>query len=278
MATASAKKTAFDKPSGPPSQLKVPGRFRRYETFVGVGLLSGVLLWELLGRVLDLIYLPPFSSVFVRLVEMLTSSDVLTLLASSLRNLFIGFTAAVVIGVLVGILMARNRSVEIALDPYVYALLTAPSVVFVPVYFAIFALSPWAIIALIFQYAVFIIIVNTVSAVKTVDKEFLEMAQVFGATKERTLVRKVILRGASPHIFAGIRLGLGRAIKGMINGEILIAVVGIGGLSNKFGRAFDSEGMLALLLLVILVAFALDLITNLLDSKINSWLPSANRR
>lgn len=249
-----------------------------YRTLTILGLVLGALVWEALGRTLDLLYLPPFTEVLSRLVDLIMDGEVLELLSGSLLNLFIGFTGAVLLGVLIGVAMARSRKLEIALDPYVYALLTAPSVVFVPVYFAIFALSRWAIVALIFQYSVFIIIVNTVGAMKTVDREYIEMARVFGASNERTLVQKVLLRAAAPHIFAGIRLGLGRAIKGMINGEMLIAVVGIGGLSNRFGRAFDSAGMLALLLLVILVAFILDMLTNSLDSKINAWLPATSRQ
>ncbi|MQA76743.1 MAG: ABC transporter permease subunit, partial [Solirubrobacterales bacterium] len=118
------------------------------------------------------------------------------------------------------------RWLERALDPYVYMFLTAPTVVFVPIYFSLFGLSRWAIVALIVQYAVFIVIVNTITAVQTVDAELVEMARVYGAKSEQVIVRKVLLRAALPLIAAGLRLGLGRAVKGMINGEILIAVVG----------------------------------------------------
>jgi NitT/TauT family transport system permease protein len=63
----------------------------------------------------------------------------------------------------------------------------------------------------------------------------------------------------------------------MINGEILIAVVGLGGMSSRFGRAFDPEGVLAILLLVIIVALILDRTALFLDRRVNSWLPSTYR-
>jgi NitT/TauT family transport system permease protein len=240
-------------------------------------LLVGVVLWEVLGRMLDLLFLPPAGDVIVRCWELVVSGPALEELAGSLSNLAIGYVIAAVAGVAVGVAMARNRLVEQALDPYVYAFLTAPTIVFVPIYFAIFGLSHWAIVALIVQYAVFIIIVNTVTAVKTVDAELVEMARVFGARNELVIVRKVLLRAALPLISSGLRLGLGRSIKGMINGEILIAVVGLGGLSSSFGRAFDSEGVLAVLLIVIVVALVLDRVALYVDRRVNAWLPSNYR-
>jgi NitT/TauT family transport system permease protein len=240
-------------------------------------LLVGVGFWEVLGRQLDLLFLPPASDVIVRCWELVVSGPALEELAGSLSNLAIGYLIAAVAGVVVGVAMARNKWVEQALDPYVYAFLTAPTIVFVPIYFAIFGLSHWAIVALIVQYAVFIVIVNTVTAVKTVDTELVEMAKVYGARNELVIVRKVVLRAALPLISSGLRLGLGRSIKGMINGEILIAVVGLGGLSSAFGRAFDSEGVLAVLLLVIIVALALDRVALYLDRRVNAWLPSNYR-
>jgi NitT/TauT family transport system permease protein len=240
-------------------------------------LAAGAVLWEVLGRSLDLIFLPPASDVVVRFWELIVSGPALEELAGSLSNLAIGYLIAAVSGVAVGVAMARITWLEQALDPYVYAFLTAPTIVFVPIYFAIFGLSHWAIVALIVQYAVFIIIVNTVTAVKTVDTELVEMARVFGARNELVVVHKVLLRAALPLISSGLRLGLGRSIKGMINGEILIAVVGLGGLSSRFGRAFDSEGVLAVLLLVIIVALVLDRGALYLDRRVNAWLPSTYR-
>lgn len=249
----------------------------RFAILSALSLVAGLVIWEIIGRTMDLMFLPPASDVIERLWDMIVAGQVLGELAGSLSNLAIGYAIAAAVGIAVGVLMARNIWLEKALDPYVYALLTAPTVVFVPIYFSIFALSRWAIVCLIVQYAVFIIIVNTITAIKTVDNELVEMARVFGASSEVVIVRKILLRAALPLIFAGLRLGLGRAVKGMINGEILIAVVGLGGLSSSFGRAFDPEGVLAILVLVIVVALVLDRLSLFLDARINSWLPSTYR-
>lgn len=248
------------------------------ETFLTLGSLGlGVLIWEIVGRSMDLLFLPPATEVFQRMGSLIASGEVLDELSGSLQNLLLGYAIAAVAGVVIGVAMARIWWLERALDPYVYAFLTAPTVVFVPIYFSLFGLSRWAIVALIVQYAVFIIVVNTITAVQTVDVELVEMARVFGARNEFSIVTKVLVRAALPLISAGLRLGLGRAIKGMINGEILIAVVGLGGMSSAFGRAYDSEGVLAVLLVVIIVALALDWVAQALDNRVNSWLPKTYR-
>lgn len=238
-------------------------------------LFAGLVVWEIVGRTLDLLYLPPATSTLGRLWELVSDGSLLPTMWSSLQNLIIGFLIAVVGGVVIGTAMARIGWLEKVLDPYVYMLLTAPSVVFVPVYFAIFGLSHWAIVCLIVQYSMFIIVVNTVSAVKAVEPELIEMARVYGVRSELVMARSVLVRAAFPMIAAGLRLGLGRAIKGMVNGEILIAVVGLGYMSQKFGAAYDSEGVLAVLLAVIIVALVLDKLVRLLDTSINHWLPDS---
>lgn len=242
-----------------------------------LSLLGGVVVWEAAGWLLDNPFLPPFSATFVQLVDLLTDGDVLSDVLWSVQNLVMGFTIAVVAGIGIGLLMARIHWIEEVLDPYVYGLLTAPAVVFVPVYFTLFGLSRWAIVMLIVQYAMFIIVVNTVTAVKSVNAELIEMAQVFGARGELQLVRKIVMPAAMPLVFAGVRLGMGRAVKGMINGELLIAVIGLGGRSSAFGRSFNAEGVLAVLLIVVLIALAADRLVQWADQRLNGWLPATYR-
>lgn len=241
-----------------------------------LSLLLGLALWELIGRTLELAYFPPFTAVADRLVELTTSGRVLPDLVRSVQNLGIGFGIASAAGICVGVLMGRFRLLERMLDPYVYGLMTTPTIVFAPIYFSIFGLDRWAIIFLIIQYSVFIVIVNTVTAVRSVDRELLEMASVFGGN-ERQKLRKIVLPGALPLVMAGLRLAMGRSVKGMINGELLIAVVGLGATSQGFARAFDAEGVFAVLLVVVLVALAATKLVDLVDRRVNAWLPNSQR-
>ncbi len=262
-------------------QVRAPGfgRFRGVALGIGPGVSAIVALavaWELVGRAVGAAFLPPLSSVLVRLVELVASGVILGNLVTSLTNLVLGFGVSLAIGLGVGMLMGGYRRIEAALDIYVNALLTAPSLVFAPIFFSLFGLSRGSIIALVVMYSTFIMIITTFSAIRNVSPSLIEMGRSFCADDPQ-LFRKIILPAATPLIMAGVRLGAGRAVKGMINGEMFIAVVGLGKLMIDEGRQFDAESILAVLLVIIAVAFAVAKAVQMVDARLTRWLPSTVR-
>jgi NitT/TauT family transport system permease protein len=244
-----------------------------------VGLLVGAILWEVMGRVWDQPFFPPLSEVLVRLTELIGSGVIIGNLLNSLLNLAIGFLFSAVVGVTIGVLMGAYRKVEMALDIYVYALLTAPSLVFAPVFFAVFGannIRP-TIIGVIVMYTIFIVIVNTVAAIRGVNPALVEMGRSYLAN-DRQLFLRIILPAATPLIFAGLRLGMGRAVKGMINGELFVAVVGLGGVLASAGSRFDAAAVLAILLVIIIVALICVKIVQIIDLRLTSWLPATSKK
>lgn len=233
-------------------------------------ILIGVVAWEALGRLLAFHFFPPLSRVLDSMVRLVQSGAVGTNLLASLSALAVGFGASVAIGVVVGILMGRLPLVEVAIGPYVNALLAAPSLIFVPILFIFFGVSGMTRVAVVFLYTVFIIIANTATAVRTVDHALVEMGRVFGASPSK-LLRRVILPDALPLTMAGIRVGMGRAVKGMINGEMFIAYVGLGAQLKTLGGAFDAAGVLAILLIVIAVAAVAGWLVQTLDRRLTWW-------
>ena len=242
-----------------------------------IGLAVGALLWEIAARIWHQPFFPPLTAVVVRLGELTAQGKILGSLVGSLTNLLIGFSISAVVGVGVGMLMGAYRKVEMALDVYVYAMLTAPSLVFAPIFFAIFGLSRLSILGVIIVYALFIIIINTAAAIRGVSPALIEMGRSFCAT-ERQLFVKVILPAALPMIFAGLRLGMGRAVKGTINGEMFISAVGLGAVVISAGRRFDAAAVLAVLLVIIIVALIAIKLVQLVDARMTGWLPSTARQ
>ena len=76
-------------------------------------------------------------------------------------------------------------------------------------------------------------------------------------------------------IFTALRVTVGRAVKGMINGELFIAVVGIGARSQSFARQLDMVGVFALAIIVVCIALILGGVLNVFDKRVNSWAPQA---
>jgi ABC-type nitrate/sulfonate/bicarbonate transport system permease component len=235
-----------------------------------LSLVGGIVLWEALGWLLALPWLPPFSTVMVALTELIQSGEILANLVISLRSLAIGFTISLVLGFVVGIMMGLSRRVDQAIGIYVNALLFTPHLVFAPIFFALFQLSDWTRIAVIVKYTVFIIIINTATAIRTADPALVEMARSFGASK-RQIFSRILLPASVVVLFAGMRLGMGRAVKGMINGEMFIAFVGLGGVVQKYGSQFDASRVLAITLVILAVAVVMGAVVQTVDRRMTRW-------
>jgi len=241
-----------------------------------VSLAVGAVLWELVGRAADVPFFPPLTVVLARLWEMITSGLIVSSLTQSLINLALGFAISLSLGLLLGTLIGRYRRVEAALGVYVYALLTAPSLVFAPIFFSVLGAGRSSIVGVVVMYSVFIMIINTASAIQNVPGHLLEMGRAYGANEWQMLVR-ILLPAAAPMIFAGIRLGVGRAVTGMINGEMFIAVVGLGRVVTQAGGRFDGASVLAVLIVIIGVALGAVTLVQVVDRRVTSWLPKTSR-
>jgi NitT/TauT family transport system permease protein len=235
-----------------------------------LSILGGVLVWELAGRLFGFAWLPPFSTVVAKLVELVVTGEVLGHLVNSLMSLAIGVGLSLAVGLPVGALMGRFKRVDQALSVYVYAFFVAPAIVFAPIFFAIFGLARGTLVALIFMYTVFIIIINTKAAVQRVDRSLVEMARSYGGTEWDVFFR-VVVPASLPLVFAGVQLGVGRGVKGMINGEMFIALVGLGALSQRFSGRFEAEGAFAVALVILAVALILNSVIRGIDGRVNRW-------
>ncbi len=231
---------------------------------------TGLIAWEVVGRLLAFAWFPPLSRVIARGLQLVESGAIGANILASLAALAIGFALALLVGIVVGVLMGRIPLVEIALGWYINALLAAPSLVFVPILFIFFGIGDETRVAVVFLYAVFVIIANTATAVRTADPQLLEMARAFGASR-RALFLRVILPDSLPLIMAGIRLGMGRAVKGMINGEMFIALVGLGAQIRIYGGSFDAAAVLAIVLLILAIAVVASWLVQRVDQKLTWW-------
>jgi NitT/TauT family transport system permease protein len=254
--------------SGAGLQVRVASAAGALQGFLALAV--GVAVWEAVGRTLEFSFLPPLSRVVRAGLQLVVHERVPDYLVASLISLAIGYALAASSGTLLGLVMGRYRWVEHAVDPLIGALLAAPKIVFVPVLYALFGVGRGAQVSIVFLSAFFVIVVNTMGGIRSVDWRHLEMARAYGAS-ERQLFWKVLLPGAMPLTMAGLRLGMGRAVKGMIKGEMFIAVFGLGALLREYGSRYDSERVFAILLLVIGVALMSTSVVRTVERRLVGW-------
>lgn len=235
-----------------------------------ISILSLAVLWEVTGRIMDSTLIPPLSRIGAAWWKLLASGKLAANLTLSLTTLAAGFFLAVAIGIIIGLLMGRFRAVEHFLDLYVNVLMSAPTTAFVPVLIMWFGLGVESRIAVVFLFAVFVIIINTLTGVKQVDSVLVEMARSFGA-KEKEIFFKIILPAAMPAIMAGVRLGMGRAVKGMVTAEMLLTLTGIGAMIMQYGSSFATDSLFAVILTILIIAMITMRAVQWLDRRLTGW-------
>jgi NitT/TauT family transport system permease protein len=232
------------------------------------------LVWEVSGRAGNAHLLPPLSKVANAWMELVSSGQLLRALGVSFQALTIGFFLSVLFGIPLGLLMGRYRRLESFLDIYMTALLSVPMISFIPFLVIAFGLGLHSRVWIVFLFAFVIVAINTTAGVRDVDPSLTEMARSFGAREGEVFV-KVILPAALPMIMAGVRLGMGRAVLGMVTSEMILAVVGFGAMLMTFGASFDTPSLFATLLTIVMLAVALLSFIQYLDRRFSPWRTAA---
>lgn len=210
-------------------------------------------VWEIAGRTADILTLPPLSAVLAAFGRLWASGAITAPLLDSTLALLTGLAISLIAGSVIGIAIGLSRVVEVAVGPLVKAGLSAPMITFVPVFMMLFGIGTETRIATVVAFSVFIVATNAATAVRSTDPALIEMARSYGSTRWQ-LLRDVQLPAGAPYFLAGLRLGVARGIKGLINGEVLIAIVGLGGLVKKYGTVFSMDQLYAVILLIVLYA------------------------
>ncbi len=217
-------------------------------------LLVWCVLWEIVGR-LDLVFLlPPFTDVLAAAIDLVQTPSWQAGTIVTLRAFAIGMALSIVVGILLGLLMGRVQIADDLLGMWVNIFASAPLSALVPVLMILFGFGELTIIASVFLFSIWIVVLDTRAGVRHISPSLLDMARSYGASR-LDLYAKVILWAALPEILAGIRLGLVRGVKGVVIGQLLVAIVGYGALFETFSRNFRMPQFWALAIL--LFAFAM---------------------
>lgn len=156
----------------------------------------------------------------------------------SLRRILVGWGAGIVVGAPLGILMGRVRLIRNLLDPYIEFFRFIPPIAFVTLAVVWLGIGESSKIVLIFYTSVFIVTLNTIAGVLSIDESKLRAATSLGANRWQVM-RSVVLPATVPHIVTGARLAMGNSFLTIVSAEIVAAQVGLGALiwtSRNYGR------------------------------------------
>jgi ABC-type nitrate/sulfonate/bicarbonate transport system permease component len=232
---------------------------------------SVLLAWELACRtIIPPLYLPAPSAVLVAFAKTIASGELPVQLGQSAVILLAGYGMSVVIGMVVGVLMGTVPLVAKLLDPYVNALYAMPTVALVPLVVIWLGLGIEAKIFLTFIVGVFPIMISAQTGVINIPPAYLETARSFACSRSQILW-KVIVPAAVPFFVSGLRLGLGRALVGVVVAEMFTAMSGLGYMITNYAASFKTAYLFVPILTLAVFSIALTELLRWVERRLLPW-------
>ena len=202
--------------------------------------------------------------------SLFSSSDIWADFAASGKELFYGFALAALVGIAVGLLIGWYPRLGYFFDPFVNFLYAIPRVALGPLLIVWLGIGLSSKVALVFLIAVFPVLVNTSSGVRSLDQHLMRVARCFGAS-DLKIFRTIALPGSVPFILGGLRLAMGQSLIGVFVAELLGAQHGIGAMIENAGQQFQTDLVFAGLLIFAAAGMMLTAIVRWLERRFDAW-------
>ncbi|MBJ3774770.1 ABC transporter permease [Acuticoccus mangrovi] len=219
-------------------------------------LIAWALVWEVVAQSVEISVLPPLSSVLVGVTEVVQLKSFRLALLETGRAFGIGMALSVVVGVPLGVLMGVFRPADRLLNVWANVFISAPLTAVVPALMPLLGIGQTTVIATVFLFAVWVIVLDAREGVRKVNPSLIDMARTHHASR-LAIFTKILVPGALPEVLTGIRLAVVRGVKGVIIGQIVIALVGFGALFDLYLQTFSMERFWALVIIIFVLAFLL---------------------
>ncbi|MEA2958603.1 MAG: NitT/TauT family transport system permease protein [Alphaproteobacteria bacterium] len=216
--------------------------------------------------------IPPLSMVYHEFLRMLAVSALMTHTGITAAEVIAGFVLGSLLGAFFGYILGMSPTAEFALSPYILALQIAPKVAFAPLFILWmgFTVYPKILVAILIVF--FPVMVNVLSAIRTVDPDLINLARAFKATRAQ-IFWKIEFPASLPPLFAGLRIASTLAVVGVVVGELVGGNMGLGYLlSFGEGQANTAMVFVAILMLTLVGGIAY-LAVILIEQRVLHYLP-----
>jgi sulfonate transport system permease protein len=241
-----------------------------------VSLGTVLIIWQLFGAKVDQTLFTTPSKIALAAVDMIESGELWTYLSSSLVVLAIGLSLAAVIGVVIGLVLARFWVLDVGLGVYITFLYSIPSVALVPLIVLWAGFDITAKVIILFLFAFFPMVINTYQGVKNVDPKLIEVGRSFRCS-ERQLWTNIVLPGALPFIVTGLRLAVGRGLIGMVLADLYTAISGIGYLIVRTASTYQVDKMFVPIVVLGLLGVTLTACVRFLEVRVAPWTKAGDQ-
>jgi NitT/TauT family transport system permease protein len=226
--------------------------------------------WEFFGRDVNPVFGSYPSAIAEAAWQLARTGKLWTALLDSLRPFLLGYGLAILIGVPLGLVTGRFRTVEAAIGIYITAGYAMPLVALVPLLVLWLGLGFAVKVAIIFLMALFPICINTWLGVTAVPKSLIEVGKSFVAP-DTVILRRIVLPATLPYIMAGIRLAVGRAVVAMVIAEFFTSISGLGAIIVTSANNFDTATMFVPIVFLMVMAIGLTYLIGAVERWVAPW-------
>ena len=266
-------KRAAEKPDGGAAERRPLPRW----AITLASVVCALVLWEIFGRDVNPVFGSYPSAIAVAFWELLRSGQLASALGESLQPFFVGYGLAIVIGIPLGLIIGRFRTMEAAFGIYVTAGYAMPLVALVPLLILWLGLGFKVKVAVVFLMSLFPIVINTWLGVTAVPKTLIEVGKSFVAP-DTVILRRIILPATLPYIMAGIRLAVGRAVVAMVIAEFFTTISGLGAVIINSANNFDTATMFVPIIILLVMAIGLNSFIGRVEHKVAPWQAESTGR
>lgn len=234
--------------------------------------LAVLLLWEVLARMgtIDARFFPAPSAIFLHLLDATRHTELWNDLRVSLSRVLFGYSAGAVLGVAIGTAMGLSTPVRSALYPLVAVTFPIPKIALLPLILLIFGIGELSKIVIVAIGAFFLVLLSTLHGVTSIARIYHDVARVY-RIRTHQFVTHIVLPGALPSIFTGLKLAIGYSLVVMVAAEFTGADAGVGYRIWQSWETFSIKSMYANLFIVGLLGVACTYTLELLERVLVPW-------
>jgi NitT/TauT family transport system permease protein len=254
-----------------------PIRFLSSLALIGkkrIDLLPGIVflaLWEYVGgRYVDLLYTSKPSLILMRTTEYIMSADGLHDIRVTFTELGWGFLVGAVGGIALGYILGASKTLARIFEPYIMISYGVPQSALAPLLIIWFGIGLMSKIFIVGMMVFFLIFYNTFLGVRSVEPEFIHIAQIIGANRWQ-VIRRVIIPSVAPYIFMGFKVSIPRAAIGVIIGEFVASRAGVGHYILFSTGQFDTAGIFTGIIILLFSVLLGNLLLEAIRSRVLRW-------
>jgi NitT/TauT family transport system permease protein len=258
-----------------PFKSSSPASMWRYRVLLLLAILA---LWQLAsGTIIAEFFISKPSAIGASLWQKVIGGNLFFHIGITAAEAFIGFLAGACLGTLMGVLLGRSPFLADLLQPFILAFYSLPKIALAPLFVLWIGIGMEMKIVLTATVVFFLVFLNTFTGVRNVSKELEAILYLMGAN-ERHVLSKVVLPSAITWVFTGLRISVPYALIGAIVGELIASNRGLGFVLANASSQFDTAGVFATLIVIMMLAFVLNSLVHLAEAWLMPWNSANSQR